>query len=139
MTRILKKKTCGHPLMHFQRGKKRPLRRYAFQKLLDWTACLLSRPPIEDRLDQSLTESRKPFDRKGKWSDIHESKVWKDFRGPDGDQYTAKGGDLMFGMFVDAINPYGNKTSGKHASITFIVLVCLTLPLDIRYQPKISF
>lgn len=135
----LVEKTCGHPLLHFQRGKKKPLRRYAFQRLADWIARFLSCPGTEERLDESLQESQKPFNPNGKWSDIHESKVWKEFRGPDGGQYTATSGNLMFGMFVDAINPYGNKTSGKHASITFVVMVCLTLPLDIRYQPENIF
>lgn len=42
-------------------------------------------------------------------------------------------------MFVDAINPYGNKISGHHASITFIVMVCLTLPMAIRHRPENVF
>lgn len=87
---IFSETTCGHPLLHFKREKKRAVRRYAFQKLSDWIARLLSCSNIEESLDQSLEESRKPFNPKGKWSDIHESKVWKEFRGPDGGQYTAR-------------------------------------------------
>lgn len=40
---------------------------------------------------------------------------------------------------MDAINPYGNKAAGKQASITFIVMVCLTLPWNIRYLPENIF
>lgn len=42
-------------------------------------------------------------------------------------------------MFVDGINPFGNKQSGHHSSITFIILVCLTLPFKVRYRPENIF
>lgn len=39
--------TCGHPLLRFVRGKEIPVRRYAFQNLLDWLGRLFSRPLFE--------------------------------------------------------------------------------------------
>ncbi|PLW12079.1 hypothetical protein PCASD_23021 [Puccinia coronata f. sp. avenae] len=45
----------------------------------------------------------------------------------------AQSGNLSFGMFVNGINPYGNKQGGKHLSIFFIFLVCLTLPITHRF------
>lgn len=131
--------TCGHPLLKLYRGKEVPISRYAFQNLADWIACLLSRPQVEHWLDQSLEESLKPFKESDEVTDIHQSRIWKQFRGPDGSQFTSKSGNLTFGLFIDAIKPYGNKISGKHASITFIVLVCLTLPVNIRHLPKHVF
>lgn len=130
------KAVCGQPLLKHVRGKEVPISKYSFQNLSDWIARLLSRPRVELWLDESLSESSKPFSTIEKVSDIHQLRAWKAFCGPDGRQFTAVSGNLTFAMFVDAINPYGNKMSGKHASITFVVLVCLTLPIRVRYQPE---
>lgn len=132
-------KTCGQPLLKISRGQKVPVRKFAFQSLAEWIARLLSRPDVELWLDESLEESCKAYNPQDKISDIHQSRVWKKFCGPDGKQFTATSGHLIFGLFIDAINPYGNKTSGKHASITFIVMVCLTLPVRIRNRPENVF
>lgn len=127
----LSEQTCGHPLLRFVRGKKIPVRRYAFQNLLDWLGRLFSQPHFEEQLDESLIAARKPFNPESDIHDIHQSKTWKEFRGPDGKQFTATSGNLVFGMFVDGINPFGNKQSGHHDSITFIVLICLSLPINV--------
>lgn len=71
--------TCGEPLIQFSRGSEKPVRQYAFQNLRDWISRLLSRPMIEQDLDESLEESSKPFDSASEISDIHHSKKWKDF------------------------------------------------------------
>jgi hypothetical protein len=72
----------------------------------------------------------------GRVSDIHGLSLWKEFKGHDGESFTSRSGNPVFGLFIDAINPYGNKQAGKHASITFMVLVCLSLPFEIRYLPE---
>ncbi|POW02242.1 hypothetical protein PSHT_12220 [Puccinia striiformis] len=72
-------------------------------------------------------------------SDIHDSRTWKEFRGPDGRQFTSNASNITFGMFMDGINPYGNRQAGKHASVTFIILVCLSLPVSLRYSPENIF
>ncbi|PLW29090.1 hypothetical protein PCASD_19745 [Puccinia coronata f. sp. avenae] len=48
--------------------------------------------------------------------------IWAEFKGLDGKPFTSRSGNLVFSLFIDAINPYGKKNAGKHASITFIVL-----------------
>lgn len=130
---------CLAPLTKFVRGKKVAIRKYAVQDLSHWIARLFSRPHIEQLLDESLSESRKPYNEVDSVYDIHESRIWKEFKGPDGTQFTATRGNLVFAMFVDSINPFGNKTSGHHVSITFIVMVCLTLPVSIRHRPENLF
>lgn len=132
-------KVCGQRLLHYARGKEIPVRRYAFQSLPEWIARLLLRPSIDLLLDESLEESIKPFDPTQPIKDIHQSKIWKEFRGADGKQFTATSGNLIFAMFVDGINPFGNKQSGRHVSITFIVLICLTPPFHMRYKPENIF
>ncbi|KNZ55123.1 hypothetical protein VP01_275g6 [Puccinia sorghi] len=37
---------------------------------------------------------------------------------------------------MDGINPYGNKQAGKHSSITFMIMVCYSFPLELRYKPQ---
>lgn len=135
----LSETTCLGPLLKFSRGKMIPIRKYAVQDLAHWIARFFSRPKVEDWLDESLFESRKPFNKDASISDIHESRIWKEFKGPDGQQFTARSGNLVFAMFVDAINPFGNKASGHHVSITFVVLVCLTLPVTLRHRPENIF
>lgn len=135
----LSERVCGMPLLRSARGLQKPVRRYAFQSLPDWIARFLSRPEVESWLDESLEESSKPFNLDDPIHDIHEAKIWKEFCGPDGKQFTSTTGNLTFAMFVDGINPFGNKQSGRHTSITFIVLVCLTLPVQMRYQPENIF
>lgn len=132
-------RVCGEVLLRFSRGRQKPVRRYAFQSFPDWIARFLSRAGVESWLDESLEESSKDFNANNPIQDIHQSKIWKDFRGPDEEQFTSKCGNLTFGMFVDGINPFGNKQSGRHVSITFIVLVCLTLLFRIRYRPENLF
>lgn len=130
---------CSQPLLKHVRGRMVPISRYAFQNLADWISRLLSRLHVEDWLDESLQESLKPWDKTHEISDIHQSQVWKSLCGADGKQFTASSGNLTFEMFVDAINPYGNKMSGKHASITFVVLVCLTLSIHVCQLPEHVF
>lgn len=130
---------CGEPLVKYVRGIRKPVRRYAFQKLSDWLSRLLSRPNIEQYLEVSAAESSNAYDPHSDIHDIYQSQLWKEFRGPDGGQFTSNSSHLTFALFVDAINPFGNKQSGHHTSITFVVLVCLSLPPELRHQPENVF
>lgn len=125
---------CGTPLFKTLVPQPIPFRYFSFQSLPSWLTRFLARPGIEDLLDQSLTTSRQPYDLTSV-SDIHESSQL----GTNGQPYTSQSGNLTFGMFVDGINPYGNKQAGKHASIFFVVLACLTLPVSHRFKPENIF
>ncbi|WAQ93272.1 hypothetical protein PtA15_18A330 [Puccinia triticina] len=108
-------KFCGEPLL--QPGTNVLIRKFAFQRLNDWLGRLFSRPGIENALDQSLSTS--PADPSHEMiTDIHDSAIWHEFKGPDGSPFTATSGNLVFGLFIDGINPYGSKQGGKHVSIT---------------------
>lgn len=132
-------KTCGEPLLKYFRGQEKPVRSYAFQSLSDWIGRLLSRPQIEKRLEETSSESSKPYDPKSEIIDIYQSRLWKEFLGPNGKQHTSNDSNLNFALFVDAINPFGNKQSGHHTSITFVILVCLSLPPELRHKPQNVF
>ncbi|PLW47246.1 hypothetical protein PCANC_12430 [Puccinia coronata f. sp. avenae] len=93
----------------------------------------------EYALERTAKASSSPFNNMADMSDIQESRLWWEFLGPNGKQFSAHSGNLIFGMFVDGINPYGNRQAGKHASFTFMMLVCLSLPVSLRYLPKNVF
>jgi hypothetical protein len=116
-----------------------PIRRYAFQSLTDWLAHLFNREGIEEALDQTALKSRLPYNDQRDMTDIHDSRGWRELVGIDGQQFTASSNNITFGMFTDGINPYGNRQAGKHASVTFIIMVCLSLPVSLRYQPENIF
>jgi hypothetical protein len=112
---------------------------YGYQNFYDWLARLFSRPGIEAALEESANVASIPYDPNAEATDIQHSRIWKEFLGPDGAQYTLKPEHLTFGIFMDGINPYGNKQAGKHASITFMIMTCYSLPRDLRYKPQNLF
>ncbi|POW22367.1 hypothetical protein PSHT_01289 [Puccinia striiformis] len=97
------------------------------------------REGIEEALEQTAIRSSTPCDKKKEMSDIYDLRGWRELIGPDGHQFTANSNNITFGMFMDGINPHGNRISGKHVSITFIIMVCLSLPVSMRYNPEDIF
>ncbi|KAI9069062.1 hypothetical protein FKP32DRAFT_1529652, partial [Trametes sanguinea] len=103
-----------------------------------WVADLLQRPELA-RLarDAWKRTNARPG---GRWIDIWDAPIMKQFLGPDGRTPFCSQPDgavhLVFSLFVDWFNPYGNKKAGKSHSIGAIYLVCLNLPPDIRYRTE---
>ncbi|KAI7948527.1 hypothetical protein MJO29_010192 [Puccinia striiformis f. sp. tritici] len=130
---------CGAQLFHEDSEYFSPIRCFATQNLNDWLARLFSREGIEEALEQTAIRSSTPCDKKKEMSDIYDLRGWRELIGPDGHQFTANSNNVTFGMFMDGINPHGNRISGKHVSITFIIMVCLSLPVSMRYNPEDIF
>jgi hypothetical protein len=135
----LESTVCGAPLFKNRGINQVPIQKYGFQSLQDWIARLFSRPHIEEALEQTATRSRIPFNPADTVKDIHDSRAWKQFSGPDGKQFTGSSHNLTFCLYTDAINAFGNRQAGKHASITFLILICLSLPLELRFRPEYIF
>ncbi|KAI7937753.1 hypothetical protein MJO29_015068 [Puccinia striiformis f. sp. tritici] len=129
---------CGAFLFHPPPKSLTPIHRFAVQSLPAWVARLLCCPHIEEVLDTTALKSCEPYSA-NVVSGIHESCIWKSFLGKDGQQFMSKSNHLSFGFFIDGINPHGNKQAGKKVSITFMVLVCLSLPISLHYKPQNIF
>ncbi|KAI7945993.1 hypothetical protein MJO29_012381 [Puccinia striiformis f. sp. tritici] len=138
-TLLAEREICGANLFCDRRSRQYPVCRFAFHSLHNWLARLFSRSGIEDALTAVAARSRAPYNATMEMSDIHDSRTWKEFCGPDGRQFTSNASNITFGMFMDGINPYGNRQAGKHASVTFIILVCLSLPVSLWYSPENIF
>ncbi|KAI7941584.1 hypothetical protein MJO29_013658 [Puccinia striiformis f. sp. tritici] len=131
---------CDAPLFKdFGCAKPSPFRRLAIQDLFSWLGRLFSRKGIEAALDQTAIKSQSPYDALLDQLDIQDSRIWKQFVGANGEQFTANGGNITFGMFMDGINPHGNRIAGKHVSVTFMIMICYSLPVSLRYRSENIF
>ena len=70
--------------------------------------------------------------------DIFDGEILREFRGPDGNHFSAGGGEgrYAFSLCVDYFNPLGNKQAGKKKSVGMVSLVCLNLSPELRYKPE---
>ncbi|EAU88650.2 hypothetical protein CC1G_01023 [Coprinopsis cinerea okayama7 len=126
---------CQEPLWATRatRGGPRrvPRRLYCTQDFASWLEFLLSRPGIEDLIDQSYNHQRRhPTFMESIW----DSPAWRSLG-----TFTTTEGNLTFSYFIDWFNPFSNKIAGKHVSCGAIMLVCLNLPYDIRHRPENTF
>ncbi|KAF8874086.1 hypothetical protein BD779DRAFT_1397999, partial [Infundibulicybe gibba] len=108
----------------------------------DWMAGLLSRPGFEKRMDDGWDRMQPAQD--GTLSDIFQGSIVQNFKGPDKKtHFSLSGGDgtgrYLFSLGFDFFNPLGNKISGTKLSVGLIALVCLNLPIELRYKPENMF
>lgn len=118
-----------------ENGASVPIKTFALQSLSAWIGQLLSRPGIESVLEKGW---RRPS--QGWSSDIMEATGIREFLGPDGRTPFSVQPDgslhLVFSLFIDWFNPYGNKAAGKSHSVGAIYMACLNLPENLRYRPE---
>lgn len=130
---------CGSPLLLVSgKGKaktSRPKRVFGYQDPTSWLARLLTRSSdLEKYIEQSWSATDG-----NEVKDVFDAEALKGFKGPDGKPWSVCPNDdlhLVFSMFVDWFNPYGNKQAGKSNSIGAIYMVCLSLPAAIRYKAE---
>ncbi|KAJ6450224.1 hypothetical protein C8R47DRAFT_998947, partial [Mycena vitilis] len=105
-------------------------------RVKDWLGRILSRPGIEDILDEyPETASRCEG---GSMSDIWSSPAIKELKGPDGkpflDHDRPNGeGRFLFSFAVDGFNPFHNKEAKQVVTSTGFFLVLMNFPPFQRY------
>ena len=73
--------------------------------------------------------------------DVFDGQFLHDFHGRDGLRFgrQTKEGRYVFSLSVDFFNPFTNKQVGKQVSFGIISVVCLNLPVSMRYKPENMF
>lgn len=118
-----------------------PIKPFLHYHFKDYLAGLLSSPTLERLMDDSSDAiTRSLHDPPPQFvSDILEAKYVKELLGPGGAHFFSdrKGkGRYLFGLNIDFFAPEGLSIHGGAISCGVISLVCLNLPLDIRYKPE---
>lgn len=124
------------------RGVIVPTRQFVYQDLRHWIARMYARPEIEAAIDSLKISPHKDNNGAQELRDIWDGSILREFKGPDKMPFLEKPaseGRLAFGLNMDGFNPYGNKEAGKHTSICGIYLVCLNLPIHLRYRMENIF
>ena len=115
-------------------GRDQPIKLYGYQWMSAWLARLFSRPELEDYMT-SAWDRRKPQDEP--WTDIWDAPALHEIKCLDGRPFSIQppgSVHLVFSLFIDWFNPYGNKQAGKSHSMGAIYMICLNLPPELRFK-----
>lgn len=128
---------CNFDLWELETSKAtwHPIKQFNYQSFIHWLGTKLLRPEYETGLDSHL-ERNCPTNT---YSDIWDGEIWKTFKGKDENVFTSTSGNLIFGLYLDWLNPHGIKGGSKSISIGIIFLICFNLPPDQRYKPHNLF
>lgn len=130
-------KPCYEPLFKSRRigatTRNSFVREYFHQPLKIWLGKFLCRPGMEEVLDRDVfAEGAGDL-----YVDIFSGDALRKFLGSDGSLFLPSKnseGRYVFGLSVDAFNPFLNKQAGKKASVTAIYMVLFNLPPSSRYK-----
>ncbi|KZV79464.1 hypothetical protein EXIGLDRAFT_632019 [Exidia glandulosa HHB12029] len=126
---------CGEPLTatrstHSQGPITVPRRLYSVQSFRSWLEWFLSRPDIEDLLEQSWAHQPSDDSMRSTW----DSPAWRSLG-----NFSTTRGNLTFSLFYDSFNPLHNKIAGKVVSCGVLTLRCMNLPFDVSRRPENTF
>lgn len=118
-----------------------PILPYVAFDFKDWVASLLSREGYERTMDGAW-DGMEP-DTDGILRGIFQGSVIRGLKGLDGKHFSKSGGDnagrYLFSVGCDFFNPLRILTAGKKISIGIIAVVCVSLPIAVRYLPENMF
>lgn len=123
-----------------KRGRTRqPARRYLYQNLKEWTGRFVNRSDLKEHLNRDVYDTGA---KDGEFLDIWDGKILRDFKGRDNLRFVRSiDGEsrYVFGLNMDGFNPFGNKQAGKKVSTGAMYMVCLNLPIHLRYRVENIF
>lgn len=115
-----------------------PIRRFVYQPFKSWLARFLARAGLEDILITHPTSASSTANANRLEKDVWDAEAFSTFEGPKrGTSYFEVPGTdlpLVFGLFVDWFNPFGNRASSTSTSVGAIYMVCMNLPVYLRYR-----
>lgn len=120
-----------------------PEKQFKYYSIKTYIAKLLSRPEIEKLLDESVDAAfadreKTPSVQRG----FFDGDFIKTFKGPDGEKlYIEREGDtrLLFSLNMDFFNVNMVLRRNATTSCGIISMVCLNLPVTIRYRPEYMY
>ncbi|KAJ3530036.1 hypothetical protein NMY22_g8740 [Coprinellus aureogranulatus] len=124
---------CGAKLVK-DTNKATPLYPFLYQRMENWLNRMLSRKVIVEGIQEMSSAWARGA---AKITDMIFAKGLRELLGPDGRPFMeARAGELRlaFTLNVDWFNPFGRRTAGKHASVGGIYMVCMSLPIHLRYR-----
>lgn len=116
---------CGRSLWKLRNTRKGakqvPECQYSTQSFESWLRFFLARPQIEAALEESFRKTSTWLDEEpnGPMHDIQDSPAWRSLQ-----DYLLTKYHLVFSVFIDWFNPYGNKIAGD--ILLSNILYCLT-------------
>ncbi|PPQ82487.1 hypothetical protein CVT26_012890, partial [Gymnopilus dilepis] len=117
-----------------------PIKRFVSFSFKEYVASLTCRSGFEDCMDS--VSAGKGSEASEEMQDVFDGEFLRDFRGPDSKPFRSESGPegrYSFSLGLDFFNPFTNKQGGKKASAGVISIVCLNLPMSLRYKPENMF
>jgi hypothetical protein len=143
---------CNASLLDSSSGAhNKPVKTFVYHEFNDYLASLLARSDIEkimddqcddlrDRLTAMSTDENTNVLANVEVKDVFEAGFLKTFLGPSGVKLFVdrpdNEGRFAFVLNVDFFHPEGMSVRGAKTSVGIISMVCLNLPLEIRYKPQ---
>lgn len=111
-----------------------PIRPFAMQSFTGFLGAFYSRPGIEAAIRSTNRRIRtgEPI------RDINQSQGLQEFRDSAGNFFLQSKDEIrtIWSLSYDAFNPFHNKAAGKSASAGVLVMLCLSLPPELRCKPE---
>lgn len=114
-----------------------PIKGFVSFSFKNYIAELTSRSGFEDKMDAVWDGEGVPAEM----HDIFDGQFLHDFQDRDGHQFgrQTREGRYVFSLSINFFNPFTNKQAGKKVSFGVISVVCLNLPVSMRYKPENMF
>ena len=117
------------------------IKRFVAFSFKDYIAELTSRCSFEDKMDAAWRDCQAHYGSPAEMHDVFDAEFLRDFKYRDGRLFglPSNEGRYVFSLSVDFFNPFTNKQAGKSISFGAISIVCLNLPVSMRYRPENMF